>query len=72
MTRNPMSNGAGTEPRVYVIHENDAWLEPLRKEFAAHGVLAGTIAPGVIRLVTHHDVDDDGVERARTAIATAP
>jgi hypothetical protein len=38
MTRNPMSNGAGTEPRVYVIHENDAWLEPLRKEFAAHGV----------------------------------
>jgi threonine aldolase len=39
---------------------------------AANGVLAGTIAPGVIRLVTHHDVDDDGVERARAAIATAP
>ena len=38
MSRNPMSNGAGAEPRVYVIHENDAWLEPLRKEFAVHGV----------------------------------
>jgi hypothetical protein len=36
-----MSNGAGAEPRVYVIHENDAWLEPLRKEFAAHGVRYG-------------------------------
>ncbi len=38
----------------------------------AHDVRAGTIAPGVVRLVTHHDVDDDGVERARAAIATAP
>jgi threonine aldolase len=36
------------------------------------GVLAGTIAPGVMRLVTHHDVDDDGVERACKALATAP
>jgi glutathione synthase/RimK-type ligase-like ATP-grasp enzyme len=25
-------------PRVYVIHENDAWVEPLRKEFAARNV----------------------------------
>ena len=43
-------------------------LEHLRTE----GVLAGAIAPGVVRLVTHHDVDDDGVERARKAIAAAP
>src|SRR5262245_45454772 len=41
MIRNPLSNGAGAEPRVYVIHETDAWLEPLRKEFAAHGVPYG-------------------------------
>jgi threonine aldolase len=34
-----------------------------------HGVLAGTIAPGVVRLVTHLDVDDAGVERARRALA---
>jgi len=38
----------------------------------AEGVLAGTIAPGVVRLVTHHDVDDDGVERACKAVASAP
>jgi threonine aldolase len=37
-----------------------------------HGVRAGTIAPGVMRLVTHHDVDDAGIERARVAIASAP
>jgi threonine aldolase len=36
------------------------------------GVLAGTIAPGVVRLVTHHDVDDDGVELACKAVASAP
>ncbi len=37
----------------------------------AEGVLAGTIAPGVVRLVTHHDVDDDGVERAVKALRGA-
>ena len=36
------------------------------------GVLAGTIAPGVLRLVTHKDIDDAGVERACAAIASAP
>ena len=35
---------------------------------AIDGVLAGTIAPGVVRLVTHHDVDDHGVERAAKAL----
>src|ERR1700750_3316906 len=25
-------------PRVTVIHENDAWVEPLRREFADRGV----------------------------------
>jgi threonine aldolase len=39
---------------------------------AGEGVLAGTIAPGVLRLVTHVDVDDDGVERAMKALSTAP
>ncbi|MCU1450972.1 MAG: Low specificity L-threonine aldolase [Acidimicrobiales bacterium] len=38
----------------------------------AEGVLAGTIAPGVVRFMTHHDVDDDGVERAAKALAAAP
>ncbi|HEX2048969.1 MAG TPA: GntG family PLP-dependent aldolase [Acidimicrobiales bacterium] len=39
---------------------------------AGEGVLAGTIAPGVLRLVTHHDVDDEGVDRTVKALAGAP
>jgi len=46
----------------------DVVLEHLRGE----GVLGGTIAPGVLRLMTHHDVDDDGLERARKAVAVSP
>jgi threonine aldolase len=38
----------------------------------AAGVLAGTIAPGTVRLVTHHDVDDAGIDRTVTALAGAP
>ncbi|MGQ0520611.1 MAG: threonine aldolase family protein [Actinomycetota bacterium] len=45
-----------------------AVVDHLRSE----GVLAGTIAPAVVRLVTHHDVDDDGLERAIKALAAAP
>ncbi|MBV9663027.1 MAG: aminotransferase class I/II-fold pyridoxal phosphate-dependent enzyme [Actinobacteria bacterium] len=44
----------------------------LLSHLRAEGVLAGTIAPGVVRLVTHHDVDDDGVELACKAVASAP
>jgi threonine aldolase len=36
------------------------------------GVLAGTIAPGVVRLMTHLDVDDAAIEVAVRAIASAP
>ena len=39
---------------------------------AASGVLAGTIAPGVVRLVAHADVDGDAIERACSLIAKAP
>jgi threonine aldolase len=46
----------------------DRLLDHLRAE----GVVAGTIAPGVVRFVTHHAVDDDGVERACKAVAAAP
>jgi threonine aldolase len=44
----------------------------LLAHFDEHGVRAGTIAPGVVRLVTHHDVDDAGLDCARAAIARAP
>ncbi len=48
--------------------------EPLKlvDHLAGEGVLAGTIAPGVMRVVTHHDVDDEGLERAVAALAAAP
>lgn len=36
------------------------------------GVLAHSIAPGIVRLVTHHDVDDAGIRRAVTALGEAP
>jgi threonine aldolase len=44
----------------------------LLSHLAHEGVKAGTIAPHVIRLMTHLDVDDDGVELARKALTTAP
>ena len=44
----------------------------LLEHMADAGVLAGTIAPGVVRLVTHNDVDDDGVARAVRALSAAP
>jgi threonine aldolase len=40
-------------------------------QLAGAGVLAGTIAPGVIRLVTHRDVDDDGIALAVSALRAA-
>jgi threonine aldolase len=44
-----------------------ALLEGLSRD----GVLAGTLAPGIVRFVTHHDVDDAGLERALKAVAAA-
>ncbi len=37
-----------------------------------YGVLAGTIAPDVVRLVTHNDVDDEGLTKAQIALESAP
>jgi threonine aldolase len=44
----------------------------LLAHLAHEGVNAGTIAPHVVRLMTHLDVDDDGVEQTRKALASAP
>ncbi len=52
------------------------WRHPAPAAVVAHleseGVLAGTIAPGVLRLVTHVDIDDPALERAAKAIAATP
>jgi threonine aldolase len=53
---------------VFTHSSPERVVEHLHRE----GVLSGTIAPGVLRLATHHDVDDDGVERAVKALASAP
>jgi threonine aldolase len=60
--------GACTNIVTFPQHDAGAVLAHL----AVRGVQAGTVAPGVLRLVTHHDVDDAGIERARAAIASAP
>jgi threonine aldolase len=44
----------------------------LLAHLAQRGVAAGTLGPGLVRLVTHAGVDDGGVETAVQAIATAP
>ena len=36
MSRVPISDG--DQPRVHVIHENDAWVEPLRREFETRAI----------------------------------
>ena len=46
--------------------------DSLLAHLEGNGVMAGTIAPNVVRLVTHHDVDDAGIERAVGALARAP
>jgi threonine aldolase len=66
---------AGCDP-ARVLTNIVTWSHPhadaLLDHLLGEGVLAGTIAPGVVRLVTHHDVDDEGVERAVKALASAP
>jgi threonine aldolase len=65
--------GAGCDParlptNMVIFRHQDPFglLEQLRGE----GVLGGTIAPGVVRLVTHHDVDDAGLARAIKALSS--
>jgi threonine aldolase len=66
---------SGCDPsrvRTNIVTFNAPSAGALLAHLEAEGVLAGTIAPGVVRLVTHHDIDDDGVERAAKALASAP
>jgi threonine aldolase len=59
------------EVRTNVVTWRPGDTAAVLDHLAAEGVLAGTIAPGVVRLVTHHDVDDAGVDRAVKALMTA-
>ncbi len=58
--------------RTNVVTWRHRATQVVRDHLAGEGVLVGTIAPGVLRMVTHHDVDDEAVERACKALAGAP
>jgi threonine aldolase len=66
---------AGLDPAS--VETNVVLFEPpdpagLLAHLMAEGVLSTTIAPGVVRFVTHLDIDDADVERVAKAIASAP
>jgi threonine aldolase len=60
---------AGVMTNVVVFQPPDA--RELLGFLHERGILAGTIEPGVVRLMTHLDVDDDDVTRVERAIADA-
>ncbi len=66
---------AGLDPaevRTNIVAFGHGDTPALLAHLKGDGVVAGTIAPGTVRLVTHHDVDDAGIDRACQAIASAP
>jgi len=54
---------------VRIAHERP---QDVLDHLAGAGVRAGTVGPRLLRLVTHHDVDDAGIDRACAAIASSP
>lgn len=67
--------GIGFDPsavrtNVVIFRPPDAGA--LLAHLDAEGIRAGLVAPGVVRLVTHVDVDDAGIRRAVKALQTAP
>jgi threonine aldolase len=57
--------------RTNIVRFPHAQPDRLIAELAGAGVLTGTVGPGLVRLVTHLDVDDEGIDRACLAIAKA-
>jgi threonine aldolase len=61
--------GAVATNIVRIAHDD---TDGVLRHLADLGVRAGTVAPGALRLVTHHDVDDPAIERAVAAIVSCP
>ena len=59
--------GGGTNIVCFEHRDPSLLLHHLQQ----NGVLAGTVAPGTVRLVTHCDVDDAGIDRAVAALQSA-
>jgi threonine aldolase len=67
--------GCGLDPatvRTNIVAFTHAEPDKLLAHLEDRGVLAHAIAPGTVRFVTHHDVDDAGVMRAIAALRDAP
>jgi threonine aldolase len=67
--------GCGLDPgsvRTNIVTFAHADTDSLLDHLASRGVLAHAVAPRVMRFVTHHDVDDQGIARAIDALASAP
>jgi threonine aldolase len=58
--------------RTNIVAFSHAEPEKLLAHLEGRGVLAHAIAPGIVRFVTHLDVDDAGVTRAIAALEDAP
>jgi threonine aldolase len=68
-----VTDPAETETNMVVLDLTDAAVDAagLAQVCAADGVLVSTLAPRRVRLVTHLDVDDDGIDRALASICGA-
>jgi threonine aldolase len=61
-----------SDVRTNIVRFRHADPAALVAHLGSAGVLAGTVGPGLVRLVTHLDVDDGGIDRACAALAEAP
>jgi threonine aldolase len=71
-TRWPECGLDPTAVRTNIVTFRHGETDKLVAHLADRGVLVGTIAPDTMRFVTHHDVDDAGLERALGALSDAP
>ena len=71
-TDGPLRDRSRTRPRTNLVVFRPPHADGLLAHLQANGVLGGTLAPGVVRLVTHLDLDDDGILIAQKAIAPPP
>ncbi len=71
-TRWPRCGLDPDDVRTNIVTFRHRQSDKLLAHLSDRGVLAGTIAPDTVRLVTHHDIDDAGLERALAALAAGP
>jgi threonine aldolase len=66
---------AGCRPdavRTNIVTFRPPEVDGVLAHLQAEGILGATIAPGTVRLVTHHDVGDEDIDRACKVLAGVP